>query len=352
MHSFDDGKTWNTTYSLTKTDPPWDVLHYETIEDIPAGARSVLFKYRLISSAAGKDACSIYSVRMEVNHKPACATFKPLEVTFNWSEVQPDYSLVQRSHTALVETVPCRYTINVAGADHPVMNSLRINLEGALPQTQYGYSDGKDPGGRKYTPQRVKYGKNLAEGKPYTVSVPSNNNWDAGDPNGTKLTDGVIGPLYAGGIGPRYALCWDKGADPVIDLDLQKAGTCAAFRIHLSAGWPWWDAMKGQVNDKVELLTSPDGQSYESHGFFDLNLRWKDIPINHMMPDDETATGFTYTLTPPAPVDARYVRFSITAERTLTVSEVQVLDSIRAEPFDLRIALPDEANKTAAVGRK
>ena len=84
------------------------MIHYETVADVPAGTRSVLFKYLLNSSAAGTDACSIYSVRMEVNHKPQVATFRPIEVTFNWSEVQSDYSLVERSHTQLIEQVPAR----------------------------------------------------------------------------------------------------------------------------------------------------------------------------------------------------------------------------------------------------
>ena len=100
--------------------------------------------------------------------------------------------------------------------------------------------------------------------------------------------------------------------------------------------------MKGQVKDTVEVLTSVDAQQYTSRGFFDLNLRRKDIPINHMLPDDETATGFLYALVPPEPVETRYVQYKITPQRILTVSEVQVLDSIRYEPFDLRVALPDE----------
>jgi len=110
----------------------------------------------------------------------------------------------------------------------------------------------------------------------------------------------------------------------------------------LCGPWPWWDALKGQVKDTVEVLTSVDAQEYTSRGFFALNLRRKDIPINHMLPDDETAAGFLYALEAPEPVDARYVRYRITPQRILTVSEVQVLDSIRYEPFDLRIALPDE----------
>ena len=49
-----------------------------------------------------------------------------------------------------------------------------------------------------------------------------------------------------------------------------------------------------------------------------------------------------FELIPAEPVEARYVRFKITPARTLTVSEVEVLDFIRYKPFDLRIALPDE----------
>jgi hypothetical protein len=350
FHSFDDGRTWNKSYSLNKTEPPWDVIHSEIIEKVPEATRSVLFKYLLNSSAAGTNACSIYSVRMEANHKPEDVTFKPVEVTFCWSEVQQDYSLIERSHTKLIESVPYKYAINVGGADHPVMNLLRVNLKGATSLPKYGYSDAKDVGGKKFVPRWITYGKNLAQGKSYTVSVPSNKKWGAGDPDGKKLTDGIVGPPYAGGIGPRYALCWDKRTNPEIIVDLGSAGLRGCFRIHLSAGWPWWDAMKGQVKDKVEVLTSLDGRNYTSRGFFALNMRWKDIPVNHMMPDDETATGFTYDLVPPEPIRARYVRFKITPERTLTVSEVQVLDSIKSSPFDLRIALPDEKPVVAVIG--
>jgi hypothetical protein len=41
-----------------------------------------------------------------------------------------------------------------------------------------------------------------------------------------------------------------------------------------------------------------------------------------MTPDDETATGFTYDLVLKEPVEARYIRFDLEAERTLTISEV------------------------------
>ena len=40
-------------------------------------------------------------------------------------------------------------------------------------------------------------------------------------------------------------------------------------------------------------------------------------------------------------MQARYVRFKIAPARILTVSEVEVLNFMRSEPFDLRVALPD-----------
>ncbi|MCU0917933.1 MAG: hypothetical protein MUC88_25730 [Planctomycetes bacterium] len=206
--SFDGGKTWQRSYSLDRTTPPWDVLHFETLTDIPAGARSVLLKYLLHGSAAGPDACSIYSVRMEVSHQPQAARWRPVEVTFHWSEVvgwasahaddaqaaapeqhglKPILQLVERSHTQLVEQVPARYTIDVGGMDHPIVNSLRVNLAGAAGtrpdpvsprQTSRSDSiDDKDLGKQKYVGRWVRYGRNLAERKSYTVSVPSGRQW-------------------------------------------------------------------------------------------------------------------------------------------------------------------------------
>ena len=342
LHSFDASKTWTRSYSLTNTAQPWDVIHYETVENIPPGTRSVLFKYALNSSAAGSDACSLYAVRMEVNHQPGDAAIHPTDVTFTWSERQADYSLVERSHTERVTKLPHRYTINVGGADHPVMNSLRVAGSGASPEAKPGYSDGKDVGGEKFVSRWVSCGTNLARGKPYTVSVPSNHQWGAGDPDGTRLTDGIVGPPYPGGIAPSFALLWDKGQEPEISVDLGETKACGAFRIQLGAGWPWWDALKGEFQDKVELLTSTDGKEFLSRGFFDLNLRWKDLPANHFWPDEEVIAAHLFELIPPRLVAARFIRFKITPARMLTVSEVEVLDSLRYAPFDLRVTLPDE----------
>jgi hypothetical protein len=338
LHSFDGGKTWTTSYSLTDTAQPWDVIHYETIDKVPAGTRSVLFKYLLNSSAAGSSSCSIYSVRMEANHVTADPQIHPIEVTFSWKERQQDYSLVERSHTELVAKLPHKYTINVGGADHPVMTTLRVRSK--TTDAKPGYSDGTDAGGEKYVGRWLATGRNLAVGKPYTVSAPSETNYDAGDPDGKKLTDGVAGPSYAGGTSYRFGALWSAKKDPVITLDLGTPMKCASLGMNFH-GYPWDDALKGEVKDKVEVLVSNDGSTYTSVGFLKTDLRLKDVPVNLMLPDEETLTGATFRCIPAKPIEARYVQFKIATKRMIDVTELEVLDTIDFKPFDLRIALPN-----------
>ena len=344
-YSFDEGKTWTKMYSLTDNTPPWDVIHYDTVK-APENARSVLVKYLLNGDSAGCDACSIYSVRMEAFYKPAEAAFKPLEVTFTWKERQEDYSLLQRSHTQLVEKSPFTYDISVGGADHPVMESMQVNVKGASPATQpakYGYSDGKDLKAEKFKERWVTVGKILSTGKPYTASIPSATDWESGDPDGTKLTDGIVGPPYTGGTAYRSGGMWHK--DVEITVDLGKAEKCGAFRIH-TGGYPWWDGLKGEVADKVEVLTSKDGKDFTSQGNFDFRMRWKHLPANHMWPDDEQLCGHNYEMIVEKPVEAQFVKFKVSPKRALNISEVQVLDGIKYESFDLKLAFPDGKDRS------
>ena len=342
-HSFDGGKTWVQSYSFTNNNPPFDV-HYETVTNVPSGTRSVLFKYAMTSSAEYYT-FGIGGVRMEVNHKVAVSSGGPVEVTFNWSERQKDYKLVPRSHTQLIDKLPMTYTIDVGGVDHPVVDSLTINLKGARGDLKCGYSDGKDVGGEKWVGKWATYGKNLALGKPYTVSAPSSTQWSAGDPDGKKLTDGIVGSNHSGGLSYRNGPLWGATQKPEIVVDLGEAQKCAAFRIHLE-GAPWWNPMKGEVKDQVEVLTSLDGQTFTSVGFFDFELRWKDLPVNAYVSVGGGVTAYNYFLAAPAPVTARYIKYKLTPARALGVTEVQVLDSYQFEPFDLRIALPDGKDRS------
>jgi len=204
--------------------------------------------------------------------------------------------------------LPYHYTINVGGADHPVLNWSRISAEGAPGDVRYGYANGKDPGGEEFVGSWVTYGTNFARGKPYTVSVPSGTQWGAGDPEGTRLTDGIAGPPYPGGTAPGCALLWNKGQTPrKWRWTLERAQKCA-FRIQLGAGWPWWDALKGQVQDKVEVADFARWEGVRQPGSGEFQFALERPAVNHLWPDEEVIAAHFFRADCPKPVQARYVR--------------------------------------------
>jgi hypothetical protein len=107
-------------------------------------------------------------------------------------------------------------------------------------------------------------------------------------------------------------------------------------------GYPWHDALKGEIQDTIEVCVSSDGTSYTSLGFLHTDLRRKDIPVNFMLPDNEELTGATFRLIPQRPAQARYVQFKVSNKRIFDVTEFEVLEAVDLKPFDLRVALPDE----------
>jgi hypothetical protein len=343
-HSFDEGKTWTTDWTLAQTAP--DAVYYQTLENVPPGTRSVLYKYLASRDPAKRPSASIYSVRMEADYAPAAKPAgEPIWITFAWKERLADYTLVPCSHTQIVDKLPFQYVIDVGGADHPVMDSLTVSLAGGeaaasatTPPPSFGYSDGRKAHAARWTPAWVTVGKNLALGKPYAFSVQPVVGWSAKLVPATCLTDGLIGSLTenGGGIG------WTDNLNPEIVVDLGQAQTCGAFRAAITCGWPWWDALRGEVKDKIEVLTSMDGKQYVSQGHLRMNMRFKDVPANVMLPDDEGARGFIAELVLPKGVQARYVKFKVTSPRIMQLMELQVFDWIKYEPFDLRLSLPDE----------
>jgi hypothetical protein len=342
QHSFDQGATWIPSYRLTEVTAPYDDIHYETISDVPAGVRTILFKYVIHNTnSTAFRASGLYSARMEVNHRPAAAMSKPVDVTLRWKEVRADRTLVERSHRQRVSAFPFKYVVNVGGSDHPVMESMKLSLADESDATPFGYGDGVDAGGVKYVHVKQVEGTNLAVGKPYTVSrAPSGFQESMGASNTTILTDGIVGAPISGSTSYWWGQCWTSGTTVDLKVDLEKLTTFRAVRAHLF-GYPFWDALKGNVQDQVEVLTSQDGVNFLSQGSLTTSLWKKDIPINHMVQDDEKATAWNFELRLPAPVTARYVRYRVTPKRNLCISELQVLDRLDRVPFDIRIATPD-----------
>jgi hypothetical protein len=336
LYSTDAGKTWQEAWQATNPtgQPPWDLIHYQTVP-MPKGTRSVLLKYSLLK-------WGLYALRAEASYVPPDTAFKPVEVTFTWTERHGDVwgkGLVRRSHTQLVERLPARYTIDVGGDDRPDVESLRINFPGAGGRTAYGYSDGKDVGGTKFVGRWVTYGRNLATGKSYTSNVPSVTDYNAAPGDGKTLTDGIVGPcwLWSWGAGNL----WKPDTNPVITLDLGRESRVAAFGLNfLDMG----DLLRNHLaaRTKIEVEVSTDGKTYRSLGLVNTKLRMKDLPVNWMAPDDESFGAYSFFLIPPAPVSTRWVRYRVTSPGFFCPTELFALDGLRYEPFDLRIALPDE----------
>jgi hypothetical protein len=141
---------------------------------------------------------------------------------------------------------------------------------------------------------------------------------------------------------------WSSNKNPVITVDLGAPSACASFGMNFH-GYPWHDALKGQIKDIVEVLVSNDGTTFTSVGSLKTDVRMKDVPVNFMLPDNEELTGGTFRFIPEKPVQARYVQFKVTNKRVVDVTELEVLDAIELKPFDLRIALPDEKTPTVSA---
>ena len=344
LHSFDRGATWIRSYRLSDINAPWDVIHYETVTDIPPGVRTVLFKFLIHNTETSTfRASGLYSVRMEASYRPAQAARAPIDVTLRWKEVQSDRSLVERSHRQRLAAFPFNYVVNVGGSDHPVMESMKLAVADDSDTTPFGYNDGADAGGQKYVFSKRTDGTNLATARPYTFSrAPSGFQSSAPASNTTILTDGVVGAPATGGRTYWWGQCWSSGANVDLQIDLGGPRSVAAFRAHLF-GYPFWEAFNGEVLDRVEIFTSLDGLTFSSQGLLQTLLWRKDVPINYMVMDDGKATAWNFERRLASPVSARFVRYRATPMRILCASELQVFDRILYEPFDIRIALPTPA---------
>jgi len=360
LYSVDAGKTWTRVWSADnpKGTQPWDLVHYAGA-DMPKGTRSVLVKYLL-------NKWGLYALRAEADYLPKAAGFRPMEVTFTWTERKGDdwfTDAVKRSHTQLVEHLPLRYTINVGGTDVHETESLRVNLKGsaesiasaaspapgaaAPSEVKYGYSDGKDAGGEKFYPRWVTCGKNLAQGKDYTTSVPSVTDYGARPAAEKRLTDGIVGPDFVFSWGAGHL--WKPDVNPAITVDLGSEQKCAAFGVNfLGMGDLHWQRQSSKT--RIEVLTSSDGKQYRPAGLVNTALRLKDLPINWIRPDDPQFGAHTFYLVPPQPVRARYVRYKVASSDFFCPTELFVWDSYKSEPFDLRLTLPDEALPAPASG--
>ena len=88
LHSFDGGATWIRSYRLTDVSKPYDVIHYETVTDVPAGVRTVLFKFLMHNTNPTRGARErpLLAADGSATTSRSRDAPSPLDVTLRWNE--------------------------------------------------------------------------------------------------------------------------------------------------------------------------------------------------------------------------------------------------------------------------
>jgi hypothetical protein len=351
-----DGASFEQFHLNRHADFPFDEQVLQSFSDAPAGTREVYFRgvFFCKNGAATYNMPGLQDLLLRVCHRPRDASFRPIEVTYHWTEHR-DTGDVVRSHTELVRSLPHRYTINVAGRRDPTMHWVRMNLQGSK-AGHLGYSDGVDVGpGCEHAKVIYRWGKNLAQGKSYTASRPSSPQSGNPDGDGRELTNGVIiAPTdYVRDKTVQAATAfWEPGEPVTFVVDLESQGRITGVRVSTH-----------QPNARfchpatVAVSLSEDGQRWQSAGTIRHDDLWNPPgdyePWEH---DDSPAyaglpaggrLAYSFPLVLTQPLTGRYVRFVCTPldGKGVGISELQVFDQVAASPWPADIRLPQENGK-------
>ena len=339
LHSW-NAQTFTCDYEKTNDSPPYDLVVNNVVASVPPGTRTAYLRYEFEtpSNARSYSGPGIQSARMTVHHQPRVTGFTPIEVTYCWVEHRAEGD-VERRHTELATSPAHAYTINVGGFRDPTMKWVRLNLKGAGPERgkiAYGYSDGKDVGPGA-APARLRYhwGKNLAEGRTYTLTgLQSDKNPDAGG----DLTDGIIAPPddYVSEKYMPTSVIFEKDASPVATIDLGSVQNLAAVRVHAGQEVGFHLAYP----DTITVETSPDGTTFAKVGHAEHNqvfdppadfAAWEhdESPYYDALPAGGRL-AYAYRILLAKPVAARYVRVTCAGRKGwgMLLSEIQVFDKV------------------------
>ena len=308
--------------------------------------------FRCRSGAATYNMPGIQDLLIRVCHQPRDATFQPLEVTYRWTEHRVEGD-VSRSHTELVQSLPHRYTLNVAGRRDPTMHSVCLKLQGCGPEgsgTGYGYSDGTDVGPSWERPRvAYRWDQPLAVGQPYTASRPSSGESGNPDREGRELTNGVViaptDSTTVEAIQPATAF-WDAGEPLSLVVDLERAVTVAGVRVsthqpnarychpagievELSDDGKQWRAV-GRIQHDDIFCPPGDYEAWEH----DDSPQYADLPAAGRL-------AYSYPLAFDKSQRARYIRFvcSPQEDRGLGLSELAVYGQVTVTPWPNDIQL-------------
>jgi hypothetical protein len=356
LHHSWDGMRFDEYFHLDKEGFPLDrrTARLFSGAEVPAGAREAYFRAAFFSpsGASSYNMAGIQDLLIRIHRKPRVNGFRPFEVTYHWTEHRESGD-VTRYHSESVNELPHRYVLNVAGKRDPTMNWVRINYPGYSPEKKraiYGYSDHQDVGpGCEYQKVSYRWGKDIAQGKPYTASRPASETSGNIDTNGRELTDGIIiAPtvyMATKAVQPATAF-WDAGEPVAFVVDLGSEQQLQGVRVSTH-----------QPNERfchpasVLVEASSDREHWQAAGL----LRHDDLfkPPGDYEPwelDDHPQyaslpaggrLAYSFPLAFPRALSARYVRFTFTplAGKGVGISELQVFAEVWAKPWPAEIKL-------------
>ncbi len=357
LHSW-DGKSFTQDYEKKTDAPPFDLMITRTAADAPPATTSAFLRYEFESprNAKSYSGPGIQYAMMTINHQPRQTGFTPVEISYCWIEHRAEGD-IERRHTELATSPAHQFQINVAGYRDPTMKWVRMNLKGAGPEGDkvvYRYSDGKDVGpGFAATRELYRWGKNLALGKPYTLTgAQSDKNPDAGG----DLTDGIIAPpdTY---VSKKYMptnVIFEKDSTAIATIDLGQPAAFSAVRVHAGQEPGFHLAYPATIT----VETSLDNKTFTPAGRAEHNpvfkppadfLAWEndESPLFASLPAGGRL-AYAYRIILDTPITARYIRVTTTPQKgwgTL-LSEIQVFDQVKVEKkLPPAIVLPTLSNK-------
>ena len=234
---------------------------------------------------------------MEANHKVPVGKPTPVEVTFNWTERQEDYSLVERSHTQVVEKLPVdvhdqrrrRGSSGRGVADDQPARARGGDVKPATATARTRRREvGRQVGDVRQEPRAWASRTRSRSRRRRTVGRRRPGDEEADRrPRGLELLR-----RHAATGRPALEQGHEARRSPSTSASRRRPPPSAST----STAIPAQDAIKGQVKDEVEVLVSDDGKEFKPAGKFDFNLRWKDIPVNYMWTDEETFVAHNHTL--------------------------------------------------------
>jgi hypothetical protein len=350
-----DGEQFTEFYRKADGDVPFDrqVLHTLGPQEAGAAARAVYFRgvFFCKTNAATYNMPGIQDVLIQVEHRPRDARFRPIEVTYNWTEHRTSGD-VTRSHVELAASLPHAYTINVAGRRDPTMNWVRMNLKGADPerrQVVYGYSDGEDVGGGfEAKPAVFTWGDNIALGKCYTASRPSSEASKNADTGGIELTNGkIVAPTdyVASEVVQAATAFWTSGDPVALVVDLGGVRMIGGARV--STHQPCIEYCHPA---RIDVAVSVDGKSWRHGGAVEHDDLWKPPGDYEPWEHDDSPQyadlpaggrlAYSYPLAFEQPLAGRYVRVVCMPleGRGMGLSEIEVFDRVGVSPAPALVA--------------